>query len=988
MKSSIFLAIQLLAFVFISHTTTAIAQEVQPNITTPAAGATLDGSDITVGWAINDPTGEVQEYWLYAGDAPGEKNYFNSSVGNVLSAQVSGLPTDGSNVYLQLWFKTAEKWFMNPPIAYEAASSGFATLVIPTTGAEFSSSSHTFSWLANDPDQQILEYWLYVGSSPGQREYYSKSISSALSSINVSGLPSDGTSIFTQLWYKTASGWTGNDPTEFLAGTFTGPEITTPIAGSLLDPMPTFGWVPNGESGNIEEYWLFVGSSPGEKNYYNKSVGVSLQVSLNSLPSDGTEVYVVLWYKTSAGWSKNDPIAFTSASEIASPPELETPLASSKFDSSEQIFTWSQGSSTNNISEYWLYVGDSPNARNYFNASTGTSLNAQVANLPTDGSAVYATIWYKENSGWKRNESVEYTAANIHENLDLSDYELVFNDEFSGTSLDASKWNTGLLWGPYLPINNEEQLYVDTLGINQSFSYSPFEFDGDNLIISATPTSNSLQPPPRPNESNAIWDSYPEYRFNGPNGENPGYSTTDVNYLSGIITSYDSFKMTHGYVEMRAQLPGGPGLWPAFWLLNTHYVENSPEIDVMEFLGQNTDTLYHTYHYFDIQDNWRKISTPSFETIGADWTAGFHKYGMAWSPNAIVWYVDGQETRRITDNDFKISSQAMYLLANLAVGGDWPKSPDETTEFPAEFKIDYIRAYKKSLNEPLDLATDFQLMFNDEFNDTSLDTNKWNTTFLWGPYHTINNEEQYYVDTNGIDSDKNYSPFSFESEGNTNFLRITAADSSASGSDLPPNSLPPPNDSLWIDNPEFQQGPFTEPKEYTSGMITSYDAFKFVNGYAEIRARVPKGDGLWPAFWLLNAYYVGPLPEIDIMEILGEDPSIAYHTYHRSNSVGQQHSDQFTSTKPGTSGGGYSDSFHTFGVHWQPGKITWYVDGDVVDTLAESTLDENDAYQLMYVIANLAVGGNFNTQNLDESAIPAFFDIDYIRVYQENDVAE
>ena len=127
----------------------------------------------------------------------------------------------------------------------------------------------------------------------------------------------------------------------------------------------------------------------------------------------------------------------------------------------------------------------------------------------------------------------------------------------------------------------------------------------------------------------------------------------------------------------------------------------------------------------------------------------------------------------------------------------------------------------------------------------------------------------------------------------------------------------------------------------------------------------------------MNAYYVGPLPEIDIMEILGENPNQVFHTYHRSDTNGVQHSTQYI-TNNGTD---FSADFHTYGVQWQPGKITWYIDGNPVHTLE----DESVAYQIMYVIANLAVGGNFNTEPVDPAALPATFNIDYIRVYQEID---
>jgi len=264
---------------------------------------------------------------------------------------------------------------------------------------------------------------------------------------------------------------------------------------------------------------------------------------------------------------------------------------------------------------------------------------------------------------------------------DLEDFNLVFSDEFNGSALDASKWNTSFLWGPYLPINNEEQLYVDELGINANHlqsnggqTPSPFEMTGKSLIIKAIPVTDTNQLPPRPAENDPVWNNYPEYRYNGDDPTDPNdtfYDPAEVNYLSGIITSYDAFRFTHGYAEARVKLPAGQGLWPAFWLLNSFYVEDVPEIDIMEFLGHDTETVYHTYHYFEPQNGW----------------------GVSWDPTEIIWYVDGVEARRITNNEYTIPNQAMYVLANLATGGNWPGTPDETTSFPAEYELDYIRVY-------------------------------------------------------------------------------------------------------------------------------------------------------------------------------------------------------------------------------------------------------------------------------------------------------
>ena len=609
---------------------------------------------------------------------------------------------------------------------------------------------------------------------------------------------------------------------------------------------------------------------------------------------------------------------------------------------------------------------------------------------PIVASTQTITLIVTDDDGDTNNDTlvIEVTA-----NSNLPDkiyYELVFNEEFSTTELNSSNWNTALLWGPYLPTNNEQQLYVDSLGMHADFAHTPFTLNGETLKITATPTSTELLPPARPASDSPLWqpNSYSEYNQNYASGSQgevgfvEGYHESDVEYLSGIITSYGSFSMTHGYVEMRAKLPSGRGLWPAFWLLPQHYVKDVPEIDVMEFLGHNVGTIYHTYHYFEIENNWNLISTPSYESISSDWTKDFHTFGMAWSPTEIIWYVDGAETKRIQDSEFIIPNQAMHLLANLAVGGNWPGSPDESTQFPATFEIDYIRAYKKKLTPELNLAQDYQLMFNDEFTSETLDANKWNTHFLWGPYLTINNEEQYYVDALGSDA-SGLSPFSISpGPSNEGILSITARESDDSLGFAIPQTLPSSDDSIWSQFETFQRDSTYIPKNYTSGIITSYDAFKFAHGYSEIRAKIPKGDGLWPAFWLLNGYYVNQQPEIDIMEVRGENPAEIVHSYHYHEN-GELISQSFTSSHANTDDG-YSDAFHTYGVRWQPGRIDWYIDGELMNTIE----DENVGYQVMYVIANLAVGGNFNYSPVDTSQFPKSLDIDYIRVYQEKSVPE
>lgn len=242
-----------------------------------------------------------------------------------------------------------------------------------------------------------------------------------------------------------------------------------------------------------------------------------------------------------------------------------------------------------------------------------------------------------------------------------SDYDLVFSEEFDTNTLDTTKWNTSYLWGDELFINSEEQYYVDIKN-DPDFGFDPFTVEDGKLTIEAIRTPDNLR----------------DKAFGQP-------------YLSGVITSYDSFQFTYGYVEARARVPYGQGLWSAFWLLNAYYVDAKPEIDIMEHIGDNRDVAYHTYHYYD--ENGDLHSTESLETGGLDFTSQFHTYAVEWLPGKIIFYIDGVE--RATINDSNVSSQSMYIIANTALGGWWPGSPDETTGFPSKYEIDYIRAYQK-----------------------------------------------------------------------------------------------------------------------------------------------------------------------------------------------------------------------------------------------------------------------------------------------------
>jgi beta-glucanase (GH16 family) len=159
-------------------------------------------------------------------------------------------------------------------------------------------------------------------------------------------------------------------------------------------------------------------------------------------------------------------------------------------------------------------------------------------------------------------------------------------------------------------------------------------------------------------------------------------------YTSGLITTLPSFSQLYGVFEMRARVPRGKGLWPAFWLLPTNH-SWPPEIDVFEILG-NDPTILHTNAHS--KATGKHTDAPSVIHI-SDASADFHTYAVDWEPDDIAWYFDEAEVaRKPTPPDMHTP---MYILIDLAVGGHWPGSPDASVHFPATLAIQWLHVYQR-----------------------------------------------------------------------------------------------------------------------------------------------------------------------------------------------------------------------------------------------------------------------------------------------------
>lgn len=250
------------------------------------------------------------------------------------------------------------------------------------------------------------------------------------------------------------------------------------------------------------------------------------------------------------------------------------------------------------------------------------------------------------------------------------DRTLIWSDEFNGpanSAPDAAKWGYdigGNGWG-----NNELEYYTS----RTENAY----LDGEgHLVIKAI-----------------------KERYTGADGV-----TRD--YTSARLVTRGKFEPRYGRIEARIKLPFGQGIWPAFWMLGndigTVGWPTCGEIDVMENIGREPSVNHGSLHgpgYSGGQPLTATYTLPNGQRFADD----FHVFAIEWEPREMRFYVDGQlyQTRRPTDlpgGARWVFDHPFYLLLNVAVGGNWPGSPDNTTIFPQVMLVDYVRVY--SLRRP------------------------------------------------------------------------------------------------------------------------------------------------------------------------------------------------------------------------------------------------------------------------------------------------
>ncbi len=244
-------------------------------------------------------------------------------------------------------------------------------------------------------------------------------------------------------------------------------------------------------------------------------------------------------------------------------------------------------------------------------------------------------------------------------------WQLIWSDEFdeaAGTPIDTNSWTCeigGHGWG-----NNEHQFYTDRV---ENVSHTG---NGELAIVARQETLPDSQ----------CWYG-------------------ECQYTSARCITKDKFEFQYGRVEARLKLPYGQGIWPAFWMLGANFPEvgwpNSGEIDIMEFVGKEPNMLYGTVHGPGYSGGSGIGGNIRLDTPLSD---DFHTFAVNWDQRGIIWYVDGERffslPRSVVGRREWAFDHDFFMLLNLAVGGNWPGYPDDTTQFPQQYLIDYVRVYQ------------------------------------------------------------------------------------------------------------------------------------------------------------------------------------------------------------------------------------------------------------------------------------------------------
>jgi len=299
-----------------------------------------------------------------------------------------------------------------------------------------------------------------------------------------------------------------------------------------------------------------------------------------------------------------------------------------------------------------------------FNPATG-----ELSGTPAQGDVGDYDVTLSASDGM-RSTPLFLTISVVSDITVYEGYTLAWSDEFSGTEIDTLTWGfelgdgtgtaPGKGWG-----NSELQVYTD---------------DPENATIEMDSEGNSVLTISARKETVVV------------DGMETG------SFTSARLTTEFLKSVRYGKIDIRAKLPEGQGFLPAIWLLGDNRPEvewpGSGEIDIMELIGSRPEKVISTIHY--VNDEFLYVIEPQGEVIlnAEKFSDDYHLFTLDWDETSLTYSLDGTTYHtQFIEDDMLEFRRSFNIILNIAVGGNLPGSPDETTVFPQPMYVDYVRVY-------------------------------------------------------------------------------------------------------------------------------------------------------------------------------------------------------------------------------------------------------------------------------------------------------
>ena len=354
-----------------------------------------------------------------------------------------------------------------------------------------------------------------------------------------------------------------------------------------------------------------------------------------------------------------------------------------------------------------------PNAANYDPDAKKDNGSCYYISLPSN---LQYTISNTANSGL-----VEVEASAMNENF----FTVLFfenNDSIIVTTTDGNaahsfsdsgtyiiKIRAHLTYSEYIEVVDSVEISINSGGVSNAGYSTPMSYPNYSLVWNDEFNGTSLSSDWIYEIGNGSWgwgnNELEYYRSENTSVAN-GYLTITAkqqffngyDYTSSRIKTQGNKNYKYGRIDIRAKLPYGQGIWPALWMLGENITSVSwpscGEIDIMELIGggsYNDRTVHGTLHW---NDNGHASYGGHNSLASGAYADEFHVFTIVWSQSSITWYRDDIQYHVVDITNLSAFHDDFFFIFNLAVGGNWPGSPDASTVFPQKMIVDYIRVFQ------------------------------------------------------------------------------------------------------------------------------------------------------------------------------------------------------------------------------------------------------------------------------------------------------